>query len=42
MASFDRIERAVAADASRLVFVTPSALAHYRGRYSASPPSASC
>jgi len=33
--SFDRIERAVAADAVRLVFVTPSALAMYRSRYSA-------
>lgn len=35
--SFDRLERDVAREASRLVFVTPSALATYRERYSDLP-----
>ncbi|MCW5662468.1 MAG: glycosyltransferase [Piscinibacter sp.] len=36
--SFDRIERAVAGCARRMVFVTPSALELYRKRYAALPP----
>ena len=35
--SFDRIERAVARSAARMVFVTPSACALYRSRYPSSP-----
>jgi len=36
--SFDRIERAVAGTAQRMVFVTPSALELYRRRYASLPP----
>lgn len=35
--AFERLEQAIAREASRMVFVTPSALATYRSRYAALP-----